>query len=387
MKNKNEMNCFLRLKKIAMLITKQSDSLFNYSVEKQKEYLNKLGIPRDDIERSYYQYLCQAKLNGVILSILLNLASLPMIVYYSLKKGDSLTKENVEAVFISEGINQSVIPSVLRQEFTTWKIIDELKEYYVSEDRAQFRKIVKRYPFSWHFLFKCLIKIRIYSYLINCYNPKTIVACGEYSFTSSFLTSYCESQNRLHINVMHGEKLFFIRDSFFRFHRCYVWDEFYIKLFKALKAEDKQFIIEIPRSIVLGDGTMHNKEIDYTYYLGSESGDTLITILNALQKLKNKGFIVAIRPHPRYSNCDEVKFYFSSKFEVEDWGKISISESILRTKNVISLYSTVLNQAFHSNVDIVIDDVSNPRMFSKLKNLHYVMLEMKHKLLSKEIRS
>ena len=374
------------LKKIAVLIMKQ-DELFEWPVENQKDFLNNFGTPKDDIERSYYQYLCQAKLNGLLMSCILNIASLPMIIYYSVKKENIQNTENVDAVFVSEGISECVIPFELRNCLISWKIINELKEYYTSEDRSQFIKLFKRYPFSWYFLFKCLLKIRIYSYLVHSYEPKAIVVCSEYSFTSSFLTSYCESQERLHINIMHGEKLFYIRDSFFRFHRCYIWSNFYIKLFEVLKADKKQFIISLPQSMLLGDGSKHYKEVDYTYYLGRENKIILIAILNALQKLKEKGFMVAIRPHPRYSNINEIRsIFYSSNIEIECIDKIPISKSILRTKNVVSLYSTVLNQAYHSNVCIVIDNVSNPQRYLKLKDLQYIMLEMNHKLLSTEIR-
>lgn len=63
--------------------------------------------------------------------------------------------------------------------------------------------------------------------MITKYQSKAIVVHNEYSFTSSILTAYCETRNVLHINVMHGEKMYYIRDSYFRYDRCYVWDAYY----------------------------------------------------------------------------------------------------------------------------------------------------------------
>ncbi len=379
------MSILVFLKKNAAKITKQSKQLFHYPVEKQKEYLKRFDEPQDNIERSFYQYRCQMKLNGGLLALLLNAASPVLILYYYLKKNDELSAQKAKAVFVSQGKSENIIPKDLKEKYSEWITIHKLKEYLTAEDKLYFKNICKRYPWSWHFLFKCLIKLKEYSYIRHNYDPKAIVVCGEYSFTSSLLTDYCEQCGILHINVMHGEKLFYIRDSFFHFHKCYVWNEYYKKLFISLRAENTQFIVKVPRSLVIGDGSAHQKEIDYTYYLGAETGEQLTKINLAIKKLQEKGFVVAIRPHPRYSNIEEIRKKFVNCI-VEDRTEIAIEESVLRTKNVISLYSTVLNQAYNSNVRIVLDDLSNAEMFDKLYELQYVMLKVEHTLLSNEIK-
>lgn len=53
------MNINNLLLKLANKIQKSSDSLFSVSVEKQERYLNCFPEPKDDIERSYFQYKCQ----------------------------------------------------------------------------------------------------------------------------------------------------------------------------------------------------------------------------------------------------------------------------------------------------------------------------------------
>ena len=70
------------LRKIAVLLERRQDSLFSYDVSKQKKYIDKLGNPRDEIERSYFQYKCQMEFNGKSITFLLNLVSLPVAVLY-----------------------------------------------------------------------------------------------------------------------------------------------------------------------------------------------------------------------------------------------------------------------------------------------------------------
>ena len=52
------------LRKMAVLLERRQDALFSYDVSKQKKYIAKLGNPRDEIERSYFQYKCQMQFNG-----------------------------------------------------------------------------------------------------------------------------------------------------------------------------------------------------------------------------------------------------------------------------------------------------------------------------------
>ena len=124
--------------------------------------------------------------------------------------------------------------------------------------------------------------------------------------------------------------------------------------------------------------------IDYTYYLGGETQVILNKISNCLEKLREKGYRVAVRPHPRYSNINVIKKIFQG-YEIEDLNEIDIKTSLMRTKNIVSLYSTVLNQAYQMKENIVLDDVTDPSKYYKLKELHYIVLNYKHGLLSQVV--
>ena len=184
-----------------------------------------------------------------------------------------------------------------------------------------------------------------------------------------------------HINVMHGEKLYYMRDTFFRFDQCYIWDEFYKNLFELLRADKEQFIIELPSSMRFEEKEDIGKKYDYVFYLTQERGEEINTIAKNLELLKKQGKRVGVRPHPRYTDMEEAKRVFSD-IDIEDTRKVEIEKSILRTKNVVSLYSTVLNQAIHNNIAIVVDDVTNREKYLRLKEMKFICLNKEHQLLS-----
>ena len=374
-------NSIKLLKIISFWLGTLKNTNFSFSKEEQKRYIYKFPNPGNDIDRSFYQYCCQMKLKGFVESTLLNIASLPLLIWLYTKKNDELIKEKTEALFVSEGVDSfDIIPQELKDEFGQWKEVIVLREYFDSCDKAFFYKILRTHPFDWHFLFKVLLKIKIYSYLIHSFSPKAIVIGAEFTFTSSILTQYCEEKEIWHINVMHGEKFFYMRDSFFRFTRAYVWDAHYIKLFKELRAYPEQFVLARPVSLCFEEN-QQKVYIDFTYYLAAEDTKTLLKIKKLLSLMKDHSLKVAVRPHPIYSDIDYVRRIFEG-IEVEDTKSMVIYESLKRTKNAIALYSTVLNQACLNGTGVVIDDISQPDFFERLKDLDYIVLTKEHKLLS-----
>ena len=373
------MNIKSLLKNVAVKLENVNDNDFKIPAKRQKRILAKFPEPRDDIERSYFQYCCQMCYYNAFLRVLINIVSAPLVVLFWIKRNNPAEKSQCDAIFFADGKPDTIIPEELRNKIGFIKTIDEKKEYLTKKDRNFFLGLIKRYPLSFHFLLKCLLKLRFYSYEIQKADPKYIIVCNEYSFTSSFMTRYCEDNGIAHINVMHGEKYFYIRDSFFRFNECYVWDSYYIDLFKELRVEPGQFKTAVPPSLKIHSDA--GKDCDYTYYLTVECGEKIKRIITALKQISQKGYRTAVRPHPRYSNIKEIRM-LADGIEIEDSNIISIDDSLGRTKNAVSLYSTVLNQAYNSNVGIVIDDVSDPKRFSLLDEFEYIMLKKEHKLLS-----
>ena len=376
------------LRKMAVLLERRQDALFSYDVDKQRKYIEKLGNPRDEIERSYFQYKCQMQFNGKCITFLLNLVSFPVTIIYWFKygkKGQVNQLEPKSLVFFRDGKPENILPKSLKNKYNTIESNPVEGTLLTEKDKKFIKKIIYRYPFSWQFILKCLIKIGRYSFAIEEYSPEAIAVCAEYSFTSSALTAYCKQRNIKHIDVMHGEKMYYMRDSFFKFDECYIWDEYYGKVLTSMKADRNQFVVEVPASLKFDEELPRIQKYDYTYYLGAESEDVLKKIAKILERLYKKEKRISIRPHPRYSNMDLVKkiFVFAN---VEDTKKISIEQSLLQSGAAISLYSTVLNQALCNSIPVIIDDMSNPTNYNKLRELGYICLYKEHELLSNVMR-
>ena len=375
------------LKDLAVKLEISNDSVFGYPIEKQKQYIAHFPEPKDDIQRSYFQYKCQMQFNKPIITFALNIASFPLLLLYLFKSGSEIStdEEQKDSIFFSDGKPENIIPDVLLDRIKPIEVIKNKKELLTNDDKKFIRRVWKRYPFSFQFVVKCLLKVRYYSYEIHRLNPKYIIVCNEYSFTSSVLTKYCEECEIKHINVMHGEKLYYMRDSFFHFHECYVWDDYYRELFQQMRAEFSQFKVAVPPSLKFPEGEQIRKTKQYTYYLGWESGEKLRTIVKAMDELRRNGFEVAIRPHPRYTDLSEIKSC-APQIEIEDYKSLTIEQSLKRTENAVSVYSTVLNQAYNNGIGIVIDDVSDREKYRRLEERQYIMLSKPHKLLSKLMR-
>ena len=355
-----------------------------YPIEKQKKYISKFREPRSLVERSFFQYKAQMKLKGFWITFFINLASVPLFFVYFLKPSKRVRSAlRADAVFVKDGgVNDNILPRSLCREFETLESEAKEGNRLRSKDRGYILKLLLRHPLSWHFALKAEIKIMRYRWFIDLYQPKALIVHNEYSFTSSLLTDFCNRNGVELINVMHGEKLYYIGVSFFKFNRCYVWSEFYRDLLCELRAERDQFIIELPPSLIFSVADVQ-KYADYTYYLQNQTGESLKGIIDNLKYLAGKGEKVVIRPHPRFTNQDELKRYVSDcSIEIEDGKTVTIERSIQRTKNVISMFSTVLLQAHCNGVNIVIDDISDPKLIARLKEVKYAMLNCEHILLS-----
>lgn len=378
------MNLLQALKSAVVRLNSRRDPLFAVPVARQKAFLESLPEPKDLLERSYAQYRCQMMLERPILRVMYQLAAMLLLPVYRrqlLRRPPPRKEETADAVFLSED-SERLLPETLR---TAFPVLCQAWGYQGSsllrkEDLALLSTLRRRYPTAFYFRFKCMAKLAMYRYQYELYHPKALIVDEGISYTTSFLTEYCHRLGVEHINVMHGEKLYYIRDSFFCFDRCYVWDECYRRLFFDLRAEPTQFRVEIPPSMQPWEKPSTPPEVDLTYYLQEEPTEQRMQIAAALHTLQARGMVIAVRPHPLY--CDDTLLEIFSGFALEMPGNCSIEQSILRTKCAVSLYSTVLLQASINGVAVVIDDLTAPERFAQLKSLRYIMLDKPHGLLS-----
>lgn len=374
------------LKKAAVYVEQKQNPLFSFSVEKQKKILDSIPDPKDSIDRSWSQYRCQMKLHGAFVSSLMNIVSLPFLLKI-LASPHSNNKKYLDAghkttaVFFRDGKPANIAPRSLLNQYAEVITNPAESRLFSKTDKAYVLQLIRRHPLSWHWLFKCAAKISRYHGAIAMYSPCAFIVCNEYSFTSSVLTDYLEQVGIAHVNVMHGEKLYYIRDSFFKFTKCYVWSEAYSHLFEQLRADPSQFIVGIPASILFDIEDRPQQQWDYTYYLGGETKQELMSICSYMTILRREGYRINIRPHPRYTNLNLLEG-ISKEINIENPQVIDIEHSVLASKNVIAGYSTVLRQAMSNGVQIVIDDMTNPERFQKLSERRFTMLDSPHTLLS-----
>ena len=378
------MNLLQTLKSAVIRLNGDRNPIFDVPVARQKAFLESLPEPEDLLERSYAQYRCQMMLERPILRVMYQAAAMLLLPIYQrhlLRRPVPRKEQAADAVFLSED-SKSLLPDSLRREFPTLcQAYDFERNIFLrKEDMALLSMLRRRYPTAFYFRFKCMAKLAMYRYQYELYHPKALICDEEISYTSSFLTEYCHRLSVEHINVMHGEKLYYIRDSFFCFDRCYVWDECYRRLFCDLRAEPMQFKVELPPSMLPWKKPSTPPEVDLTYYLQEEVVPGVYPrIAQALKTLQARGMVIAVRPHPIYTPPEAMRNF--QGFLLED-RSISIEQSILRTKCAASLYSTVLLQALINGVPVVIDDLTAPERFAQLRSLRYIMLDKPHGLLS-----
>lgn len=373
------------LRSVVIRLNGDRNTLFDVPMARQKAILEGLPEPKDLLKRAYAQYRCQMMLERPILRAGYQLAAMLLLPVYRrqlLRRPASRKEETADAVFAFGGPD-TILPCSLRQEYPGIRQVRDFQNalFLTREDCSFLRELARRYPTAFYFRFKCMAKLAMYRSLYETYRPKAIIVSEEYSYTSSFLTEYCHRLGVEHINVMHGDKLYDIHDTFFCFDRCYIWDQFYRDLFCELRAEPTQFRMEMPPSMQPWDAQDVEKAVDYTYYLQAETSQMLEKIAKSLQTLQKSGAVVAVRPHPLYSDMETVRRLFSD-FEIEETAEVGIETSILRTRHVIGLYSTVLYQAHINHVPVVIDDLTAPERFAQLKSLRYIVLDKPHGLLS-----
>lgn len=380
------MKLILKLKWIMSRVYENSfqKTLFRRTKEERKSLIESFPEPKDRLERSYFQYQCQMKELPAIVRLMQNAAAVLLLpwVFLSGLFAKPLKVTGCDAVFLNlnEGIDKSIIPDSLQKEFPNMPEIKEVKVLYGKEERKWLFKLCRNYWRSPYFIIKCWLKMGLYASLITSFQPKAIISYEEFSFTSSVITAYCEERGVEHINVLHGERLYNTRDTFVSFHRFYVWDDNYRKMFLEMRAEKGQFRVELPPLVIWDSAIEEAEKYDMTYYVGNPTSKQLEQLFNVLEPLRRAGVKICIRIHPRFGDSVSINHLFKN-FAIET-PEISIRQSIARTGAVCAAMSTVLLQAGYAGRRIIVDDVSNPERFALLSELNYGILLQPHWLLS-----
>lgn len=367
----------------------EDDSRFAVSKSEQEQILSKYSNPRDLIERSYFQFKVQAELLGKK-AFLLRFGSLFILLFrFFFTRGKIDDFKKYDLVCLLAGINEDRVPDKLKLQYNTirYHYVNGQKYFCKDDQKWFYRNVVKKYPTEFFFQLKVLERILCYSYVIKSFSPVAIANHCEYSCCSSAITKYCHDNDIKHIDFMHGEKIWYIRDSFFQFDECYVWNNHYKKIFVDLKAEPNQFIEALPSEFLVASSPDYivktDLEVfDYCYYLANESHDQIDIILKMLSILLVGGKTCRVRLHPRWGDHRYVETQARLRGVTVEKEGVDINDSILTTRHSISLFSTVLLQSFYNRVPILIDDISSPDRYNKLRELNYVAFSLPHELIS-----
>lgn len=368
---------------------KSVDSFFERDINKDIDVFRSLH-PKDDFGRSIAQHKCQVypfkkdvfKLNSM--SFLL----LPFVTIMLLMKHRVLIDGHQSPIVCYKGFNYpGSLPEALQNEDFRYLDSKDCPYYLRKSDMPFLLRFCLRSIFHPFLVFRVLIKVSRYRAIIDSFpNLKIIAVTGEFTDTSSAMTQYCRENGIKHYNFMQGEAFGSPRASFFHFDKCYVWDQHYKDMFIGFGATPEQFEVSFPQCLQKIKGNHDEKTIDYTYYLGGGLDEELPIIRIALDRLVEKGYVCEVRPHPKWSNMETIKKVFEG-ITIQDTSKVNIDQSILQTRNAVSLYSTVLLQSFYNDVNVVIDDLSNLDKFRQLEGYQYIMLNKPHKLFSEITKS
>ena len=368
---------------ISKISKKSSNDIF-ISYKEQKSILEEIYEENFDdtyFSRSYCQYLCQKKIhqqNYCFLNFLSFFIIKFLIIFFEFFPKKIMKKEKIDIIYFG-------IEKTIPKKFFKYKMKKLENHFFLTKKDIKYFKIdiLKKSKRQYYFALKILLKIAIYRYNIEKYSPRIFLVTSEYSWTSSLLTEFCEKNKIFHVNYMHGEKSYYIRDSFFKFHRCYIWDEHYKKIFCELRAFEKQFkTIEYSSFIP----KIEIKEKLYnTYYLqADETAEDINKIIKILKELELKtGYIGKIRCHPVYTS-QRIKRVIP--IEMLDLEK-NIYYSIGMSNYIISKTSTVLYEAYvMGSSEIIIDDITQDKKnYAYLKELKWISIFKPHQRLSKII--
>lgn len=359
-----------------------------------EQWMKKLPNPTDDFQRARNHYLCRNFYESKLVKVFRNAAAFFLIpVLFIVLRLNHFKKQKKN----KQASKADAVLFCTNPKFRTYfeDVPDEIVEKYPNrviyqsrgkkdilysyclnkEDGAFFRKAIMRYPFAFDMNLRVLSHISKIRYLLEEYHPKAFVSIQtERDFTTSLLAMYCENKGVEYIGFMHGECFKDLSHAYVRFTKFYVWDKYYIKQFAETGSPVDRFTTYESKRLEKRFVASENPKYYATYYLnGIESKESLDKLKTAFLRI-DRGKC-SIRPHPKLTDIHQLKELFSdTNIDIEDCSQISLKDSLENAKYIISKYSTVLSEAYYSNLNIVIDDFSDEQLYQNLIKIMYINL-------------
>ncbi len=377
------------------------------SIREQKELIDSFPEPRNDVDRTYYQYRCvfagKSRASIVVLEAAGILMCIPALAAYLVNRirYGSRKKEQKDIVFLNTKNKYGMtykysvfIPPRYLQNRESMEVFEYEKYpplFWGRFGRKAFRTwagLALRHPLRGYMNFNCLMHLMSLNRICWEYSPKEILCYrAEGKYESSVLASFCESQGVEYNNFMHGELLLSKKRAFVRFTRLYLWDEHYKEIFRWGRSDERQYCIYCPGILNRDYRDSAEPPFYLTYYLSGGSDETkyhenVPEIAEILKRLQRSGKRCKVRPHPRWSDMDAVRACCGGEIPIEIPSEVGLDDSIRQSAYVAGTMSTCLLQAFSGGKPVILDDVTAPGYFQRMRESRFILMNKPHLCLS-----
>ena len=332
-------------------------------------------LPNSSIFDSKMQYKAQVDHLGFFKRAVLQIVSFLGFIFLLIKNLSPVSFEDkFDAAF---SYSTSIFPKKVMERKKLIRI--EPRDGYLDfQDLVFLFSLLLKLNFNFAVLAIATYRIANCKYAIAKYSVSEIWSNMEYSCSSGILKRYLNKNGIQLINFMHGEKVLTIRDSFCRFDKMYFWNKHYVNIFKKLNYKDPYEIVD---PFLSEKSTSWKKESTFCYILrGTETNSEINKLVTILNILRGSGFVVAVKPHPRYpTDLDKLKH-----FQILD--SVTVKKMLDEYYHICAQYSTILHEANLNGNHIIVDNLSNRKLYKKLKERNYDKLRDEYCYLSKFIK-
>jgi hypothetical protein len=344
---------------------------FNEKVIKDADHFYSSWIATDDgltshLGRCLAQFYCQAALKyryNLIMMELCSAAVLPFLIVYWFFKGflcKPLIKEKCDGVKFIAGHDIAAFEVPAELSCMDVRLSNRKVGYFrLFNLRLVIRLILLTFSdrvnkYRFQFLLKILYNLSVINPIFDLYDISFCCVFMEYNFASSLVTWYMNSRGVLSYNVMHGEKLYYCRDTFSYFNRFYAWHSFYVDLLKKLQCSAGEFKIFTPERFALGLSHGVNTGIGILFPSNFHPQNEMAKYIAMITRLSNGHRTVSVRYHPRYDvlfrkNRERIP----DRIRISDPTQEPLREFLEKNEIIISHYSTVLIEAAMNGRNVI----------------------------------
>lgn len=353
-------------------LIKQSIISINWKIawEEEEIYLNELQeerekYPSSSIYDSLFQYKAQVygvnKKDLLLMNFLCAFGMLFILMKAYFKK-NILHNLNYDVAYFYK-------KNIFNEELYASKklILIENDKLYLSKNDVLFiLQILLKFKFNFIILSAATFRIAQISYAINRFSVREVWSNMEYSCASGIVKEYCHQHKLIFNNFMHGEKVLSLRDCFSSFDNFHVWDVHYMNLFRIMQTNSKIVISNPFENYTVDRSNITKNSICY-FFKGIESIEEINKIKNIFKMLKEKGFDIYLKDHPR-NNTISINF---EEYKVLN-KDLDFFDLVKDIDYIVAQYSTVLTQCEYLGINYFIDDLSDEKQFSRLKDRVYI---------------